>query len=52
MNNDFLHIHLPIPDEGIEEIEKVLGVKFTPVFPETIPTEKVDVCPMELPKND
>jgi len=47
--NEFLHIHLPCDDSGIQEIEKALGVKFQVVVPEMVPSELVDVCPMPEP---
>ena len=47
--NEPLHIHVPCDDDGIQAIEQVLGVKFQRVFPSVIPTELVDVCPMDAP---
>lgn len=50
--NDPLHIHLPCGDADIEEIEKFLGIKFQRVVPETVPSEKVEVCPMSPPSKN
>jgi hypothetical protein len=48
--SEFLHIDLPsFTDADILELEKVLGIKFVPVYPQMIPLEKIKVCPMSEP---
>jgi hypothetical protein len=44
--SDFLHIDLPCSEADIRALEEVLGIKFQRVQVETIPAEKVQVCPM------
>ncbi len=43
------HINLPFGDDGIQEIERVLGVKFKEVYVQLVKKDEVNVCPMSPP---
>ena len=45
------HIHLPFGDDGIREIERVLGIKFQEVHVQLVKKNEVKVCPMSLPSS-
>lgn len=41
--------HLPLSHEQMENLAKALGIKWTYVAAQTIPKEKIKVCPLPPP---
>lgn len=49
MNTLFTGFEYKYPDDFIEQLEKILGVKFTRCKFETVPADSVDVKPLPAP---